>query len=45
MIELNLEQQRAIARGEPVRIVDSMTHDTLRTRTWLRALMRLVSRL
>ncbi len=27
MIELNLEQRQAIAQGEPVRIVDPVTHD------------------
>src|SRR3954468_22364344 len=27
MIELNSEQRRAVAQGEPVRIIDPLTHD------------------
>ena len=27
MIELNAEQRQAVAQGEPVRIVDPLTHD------------------
>jgi hypothetical protein len=27
VIELNLEQRQAVARGEPVRIIDPLTHD------------------